>query len=50
MTWWCRLATDWRPCREIGSGSNSIRINEWWRVCFVWRDGEAWQVEMVDYH
>ena len=31
-------------------GQHSIRINERWRVCFVWRDGEAWQVEMVDYH
>ena len=31
-------------------GQHSIRISERWRVCFVWRDGEAWQVEMVDYH
>jgi proteic killer suppression protein len=28
----------------------SIRINEQWRVCFVWRDGHAWEVEIVDYH
>jgi proteic killer suppression protein len=26
----------------------SIRINDQWRVCFEWRDGDAWQVEVVD--
>ena len=29
---------------------HSIRVNDQWRVCFVWRDGEAWDVEIVDYH
>lgn len=28
----------------------SIRINSQWRVCFVWDDGDAWNVEIVDYH
>lgn len=28
----------------------SIRINDQWRVCFEWRDGNAWNVEIVDYH
>jgi proteic killer suppression protein len=28
----------------------SIRINEQWRVCFVWRTGNAFDVEIVDYH
>ena len=28
----------------------SIRINDQWRVCFVWRDGHAHEVEIVDYH
>lgn len=28
----------------------SIRINAQWRVCFEWRDGHAWHVEIVDYH
>ena len=32
------------------TGQHSIRINDQWRVCFVWRDGEAEQVEIVDYH
>lgn len=31
-------------------GQHSIRINDQWRVCFVWRDGHAWDVEIVDYH
>jgi proteic killer suppression protein len=31
-------------------GQHSIRINDRWRTCFVWRDGEAWKVEVVDYH
>lgn len=31
-------------------GQHSIRINEQYRVCFVWRDGDAFDVEIVDYH
>ena len=31
-------------------GQHSIRINAQWRVCFVWRDGHAYDVEIVDYH
>ena len=31
-------------------GQYSIRINDQWRVCFDWRDGAAWNVEIVDYH
>jgi proteic killer suppression protein len=31
-------------------GQYSIRINEQYRVCFVWRGGDAYQVEIVDYH
>ena len=29
---------------------HSIRVNDQWRICFVWRDNEAWDVEIVDYH
>jgi proteic killer suppression protein len=32
------------------AGQHSIRINEQWRICFVWRGGNAGQVEIVDYH
>jgi proteic killer suppression protein len=31
-------------------GQHSIRINEQWRICFTWHDGEANAVEIVDYH
>lgn len=29
---------------------HSIRINNQWRICFVWQAGEAFEVEIVDYH
>lgn len=32
------------------TGQYSIRINDQWRLCFEWRDGDAWNVEIVDYH
>ena len=31
-------------------GCYSIRINDQWRICFRWRDGDAYEVEIVDYH
>jgi toxin HigB-1 len=31
-------------------GQHSIRINDQWRICFVWREGGAEDVEIVDYH
>jgi proteic killer suppression protein len=31
-------------------GQHSIRINDQWRICFVWKDGHAHQVQVVDYH
>jgi toxin HigB-1 len=32
------------------AGQYSIRINDQYRVCFEWRDGDAYDVEIVDYH
>jgi proteic killer suppression protein len=32
------------------AGQHSIRINDQWRLCFRWADGDAYQVEIVDYH
>ena len=32
------------------SGQHSIRVNDQWRVCFTWSDGDAYDVEIVDYH
>jgi proteic killer suppression protein len=31
-------------------GQYSIRINERWRICFRWRENDAYEVEIVDYH
>ena len=31
-------------------GQHGIRINDQWRVCFKWKDGDAYDVEIVDYH
>ncbi len=31
-------------------GQDNVRINDQWRICFAWRDGEAWDVEIDDYH
>ena len=36
--------------RGTRSGQHSIRINDQWRICFAWSDGEVWEVEIVDYH
>lgn len=32
------------------AGQHSIRINDQWRIVFVWRDGNAYDVEIIDYH
>jgi proteic killer suppression protein len=32
------------------AGQYSIRINDQWRVCFRWSEGDAYDVEIVDYH
>jgi proteic killer suppression protein len=32
------------------AGQHSIRINPQWRICFRWRSGDAYDVEIVDYH
>ena len=31
-------------------GQYSIRINDQWRICFLWKDGDAHSIEIVDYH
>ncbi len=31
-------------------GQHSVRINDQWRICFSWREGNAHEVEIVDYH
>ncbi|MGI8739753.1 MAG: type II toxin-antitoxin system RelE/ParE family toxin [Gammaproteobacteria bacterium] len=32
------------------AGPHSIRINDQWRMCFAWKDGQALEVEITDYH
>ena len=32
------------------AGQHSIRINDQYRVCFIWKDGDAYEVEICDYH
>ncbi len=32
------------------AGQHSIRINDQWRICFRWHEGDAYDVEIVDYH
>jgi proteic killer suppression protein len=31
-------------------GQLSIRVNNHWRICFAWTDGDAYDVELTDYH
>jgi proteic killer suppression protein len=31
-------------------GQHSIRVNDQFRICFIWRDGNCYDVELVDYH
>lgn len=43
----------WSGCRGFvesldRKGQQSIGISEQWRICFVWRDGDVYDVEMVD--
>ena len=32
------------------AGQHSIRVNDQWRICFIWREGDAYDVEFCDYH
>lgn len=36
--------------KGVREGQYSIRINDQWRICFRWADGDAFDVEIVDYH
>lgn len=36
--------------KGIRAGQYSIRINDQWRICFEWEGGNAYNVEIVDYH
>jgi len=32
------------------AGQHAIRVNDQWRICFTWRENDAFEVEIVDYH
>lgn len=36
--------------KGMRKGQHSIRVNDQWRICFRWKGGDAWDVEIVDYH
>jgi proteic killer suppression protein len=38
------------PLADDRAGQHAIRINDQYRVCFVWKDGDAYDVEITDYH
>ena len=38
------------PLEDDRAGQHGIMINDQFRICFVWRDGDAYGVEIVDYH
>ena len=38
------------PLKGDREGQWSLRLNERWRICFTWRDGHAYEVQIVDYH
>lgn len=38
------------PLKDNRKGQHSIRVNDQWRVCFVWREDGVHNVEIVDYH
>lgn len=39
-----------KKLRGDRAGQYSIRINDQWRICFEWREGDAYNVEITDYH
>lgn len=39
-----------KPLSGTRHGQHSIRINDQFRVCFIWRDGHAHEVTVIDYH
>ena len=39
-----------KPLKGARKGQMSLRINDQWRICFRWKDGEVGEVEIMDYH
>ena len=47
---WARPGNRLEALKGDRRGQHSIRINERWRICFRWEEGNAYDVEIVDYH
>lgn len=44
------FGTDLEPLKGKRKGQHSIRVNDQFRICFIWEVGKVYQVELVDYH
>ena len=44
------FGTDLEPLRGKRKGQHSIRVNDQFRICFVWEKGKVCEIELVDYH
>ena len=44
------LGNKLHPLREERAGQHAISVNDQFRICFVWKDGDAFEVERTDYH
>jgi proteic killer suppression protein len=38
------------PLEDDRAGQHTVRVNDQYRICFVWREGDAFEVEFTDYH
>jgi proteic killer suppression protein len=47
---WCPPGNRLEALTDDRKGQHSIRINVQFRLCFIWRNGKAYDVEIVDYH
>ena len=43
-------SNSFEPLKGDRKGQHSIKVNDQWRVCFEWKDGDCYNVEIVDYH
>lgn len=44
------FGTDLEPLKGKRKGQHSLRVNDQFRICFIWEAGQVYQVELVDYH
>jgi proteic killer suppression protein len=44
------FGTDLEQLKGRRKGQYSIRVNDQWRICFIWSEGNVYGVELVDYH